>query len=274
MSSLTAADMPYLEKILDMGSGYVLNFTDFTFEEFFNQYSIDIHGDKYRTYGTSKAKKMRAFWKQEPDALVRQALSELLDTYIALCASTEREQDSISLRKSREIVDRLIGKFPDGNYSNLELFLNKEFEIPNLQQLPVDFAVYEIIKTRLTESQLCLSIGANLSVIFLAGSILEAALLGAAQRQPEAFNRSTSSPKQDGKVKAFPHWSLSELINVAHDIGLLKPDILKFSHGLRDFRNYIHPYQQMLSDFKPDEYTAKVCFHVLKAALADLAGER
>ena len=29
----------------------------------------DIHGTKYQTYGTSKAKKMLAFWENEPDAL-------------------------------------------------------------------------------------------------------------------------------------------------------------------------------------------------------------
>ncbi len=45
-------------------------------------------------------------------------------------------------------------------------------------------------------------------------------------------------------------------------------------HGLRDFRNYIHPYEQMVSGFTPDDHTAKVCFQVLKAALASLAGER
>ena len=54
----------------------------------------------------------------------------------------------------------------------------------------------------------------------------------------------------------------------------LGQDVQKFSHGLRDFRNYIHPYQQMASGFKPDEHTAKVCFQVLKAALADVSGER
>ena len=37
------------------------HFTDATFGDFFNRHSIDIHGHKYQTYGTSKAKKMRAF---------------------------------------------------------------------------------------------------------------------------------------------------------------------------------------------------------------------
>ena len=78
----------------------------------------------------------------------------------------------------------------------------------------------------------------------------------------------------DGSVKRFHEWSLAQFIDVACEAGLLKPDVKKFSHGLRDFRNYIHPYQQMVSGFTPDQYTAKVCFQVLKAALASVAGER
>ena len=57
MSSLEAIGTVYLESILDMGSGYVLNFTDATSEDFFRDLGVDIHGRKYQTIGTSKAKK-------------------------------------------------------------------------------------------------------------------------------------------------------------------------------------------------------------------------
>ena len=274
MSSLTTADKRYLENILNMATGYVQDFSDATFGEFFNRYNINIHSDKYQTYGKSKARKMRAFWEQESDDLVGCVLSELLDNYEASCDLSGRERNTVLLGKSREIIARLSGNSSETNSVADEGFLQKEFEIPNLQKLPVDFAVSEIIQDRLKEAQSCLSIGANLSVIFQCGSVLEAVLLGAAQKQPEKFNRSTASPRQGDKVKAFQDWTLSEFINVAHDIGLLGADVQKFSHGLRDFRNYVHPYQQMASGFKPDEYTAKVCFHVLKAALANVAGDR
>jgi hypothetical protein len=55
---------------------------------------------------------------------------------------------------------------------------------------------------------------------------------------------------------------------------MLTLDVKKFSHGLRDFRNFIHPHEQMASGFTPDQHTAEICFQVLKAALATLAGER
>ncbi len=116
---------------------------------------------------------------------------------------------------------------------------------------------------------------AYLSTILLCGSVLEAVLLGAAQREPARFNRASAAPKtSDGSVKRFYEWTLAQFIDVACEVSILKPDVKKFSHGLRDFRNYIHPYEQMSSGFSPDAHTAKVCFQVLKAALASVAGER
>ena len=274
MSGLSAADKRYLEAILDMGDGHVLHFTNATFGEFFGGANVDIHGHKYQTLGTSKAKKMRAFWAMESDALVARVLSELLDSYEADCDLGGREIDTELLAKCRKIVARLSGESPGAPSLTAEGFLSKDFEIPNLQKLPVELAVSDIIHDRLKEAQSCLTVGAYLSVIFCCGSVLEAVLLGAAQREQEKFNRSRSSPKQDRKVKAFHQWSLAEFIDVACDIGLLKPDVHKFSHGLRDFRNYIHPYQQLVSGFVPDEYTAKLCFQALRAALASVAGER
>ena len=60
MSSLTDVEKRYLEKILNMGDGYILDYSNATFEEFFYRYEVNIHSDRYQTYGTSKAKKMRA----------------------------------------------------------------------------------------------------------------------------------------------------------------------------------------------------------------------
>ena len=275
MSSLTTVDKRYLEKILNMGRGYVLDFTDATFEEFFKRYNVDIHGVQYQTYGRSKARKLRAFWEQESDTLVGRVLSEMLDNYEADCDLNDRERDTGLLAKSREIVARLSIRDAATKPVAVEGFLNKEFEIPSIHKLPVETLVAKIIEARLNEAQAALSVSAYLSVIFLCGSVLEGVLLGEAQREPEKFNRSPTSPKwPDGKVKSFQDWSLAQFIDVACDINVLKPDVKEFSHGLRHFRNYIHPYEQMASNFTPDEHTAKVCFQVLKAALASVAGER
>ena len=85
------------------------------------------------------------------------------------------------------------------------------------------------------------------------------------------FNQSSVAPKtKDGKVKYFQDWTLNNLIDVANAVGFLKIDVARFSHALRDFRNYIHPYQQMTERFFPDENTAKICMQVLKGALLQI----
>jgi len=276
MSSLTDIEKRYFEKLLGMQSGYVLDYSDATFGEFFNRYMIDIHSSRYQTYGTSKAKKMRAFWELESDALVGQVLSEMLDSYEADCHLNSREIDASILEKSRSIVARLSGAaMPSKSAQTVDDFLHREFSVPNIQKLPIEAAAVAIIENRLSEARTAMGAGAYLSTIFLCGSVLEAVLLGAAQNEPSRFNRASGSPKAaDGSVKRFHEWSLAQFIDAACEIGLLKPDVKKFSHGLRDFRNYIHPYEQMVSGFTPDEHTAKVCFQVLKAALASVAGER
>lgn len=276
MSTLTDIEKRYLEKQLGMGGGYVLDYSDHTYSEFFKRHKIDIHGAKYQTYGTSKAKKMRAFWESESDALVGKVLSEMLDSFEADCDLNKKQIDSSLHVKSRAIVSRLSGKQQAAKpVQTADEFLNHEFMIPNVHKLPIEAQVIPIIENRLAEARKALGADAHLSVIFLCGSVLEAVLLGAAQKEPARFNKATASPKDgSGNVKRFQEWSLAQFIDVACEIDLLKPDVKKFSHGLRDFRNYIHPYEQMVSGFTPDEHTAKLCFQVLKAALASIAGER
>jgi len=276
VSTLTEVDKRYLEKILGMGSGWVLDYSDMAFAQFFNRHRVDIHGTKYQTYGTSKAKKMRVFWETAPDAVVGKILSEMLDSYEADCDINKKQVDSSLLEKSRTIVLRLSGNpQPAKPAQTAADFLKHEFTIPNIQKLPIEPQVIPIIESRLAEALRAMGADAHLSVIFLCGSVLEGVLLGAAQKEPARFNYAVASPKSnDGKVKHFSDWSLAQFIDVACEIDLLKPDVKKFSHGLRDFRNYIHPYEQMASRFTPDGYTAKLCLQVLKAALASVGGER
>ncbi len=281
LSSLTALEKEYFVKAFSMESGYVLNFTNATFHEFFQDYNVDIYDERFRISGDSKAKRMRAFWHLEPDEVVGDVLSGMLDLYEAIEEREDRALNERLMQRCREAIARLRNdtSYASSSTSNSSesaesAFLNQEFDVPNMENLPVEHKVVDILQHRVSEAQVCLSAGAYLAVIFLCGSVLEGSLLGLAINQPEKFNRSKACPKEDGKPKQFHRWSLFDLINVANETGFLKDDVKKFSHGLRDFRNYIHPYAEMTSEFQPDEYTAKLCFQALKAALADLSGQR
>jgi len=63
MSNLKSIDRIKLEKIFEMRSGYVCNFSDRTFGDFvLENTGIDVYGiDKYTQDGTSKANRLRTF---------------------------------------------------------------------------------------------------------------------------------------------------------------------------------------------------------------------
>lgn len=147
-------------------------------------------------------------------------------------------------------------------------FLKKEFEEVSINKLKLDGAINSVLVQRLEEIKQCLNSKSALATIFLCGSTLEGILFGVATNNPQKFNSAKTSPKdKHGKVLQFHDWTLSDFINVAKEIGFLNEDVKKFSHSLRDFRNYIHPYQQASQQFNPDEHTAKLCWQVLKVAI-------
>lgn len=79
MSDVTGSERRKLEKLLGMASGYVLNFSDRTFGEFFDEYRVEINAEKYRTGGSSKANRMRTFWVKDPNHTVGRVIAELIE---------------------------------------------------------------------------------------------------------------------------------------------------------------------------------------------------
>ncbi len=150
-------------------------------------------------------------------------------------------------------------------------FLSREFSNLSLHKLGLDGCFSLVLEERLKEIERCYSSGAYLAVVLIAGSTLEGILLGLASKYPRQFNVAKSAPKDNlGNVKKFHEWNLNKLIDASHDLQLIQYDTQKFSHTLRDFRNYIHPFQQMASGFSPRQHTAKICLQVLKAAIYEI----
>lgn len=80
MSSLTHIEKQRLENELGMGSGYVLTFSNRTFDEFFREVvCIDIYDPDYNLGSGSKANRMRAFWHVASDEQLRLLFTGLLE---------------------------------------------------------------------------------------------------------------------------------------------------------------------------------------------------
>ena len=104
MSSLKSYEKIIFEKLFDRG-GYVLDFNDRTFAEFFREFSININLPKYQINGTSKMKRLRAFWEIEPDTIVGNVFDGLLK-----CAEAIQPVSEADKTKAQEIINRLLGK--------------------------------------------------------------------------------------------------------------------------------------------------------------------
>jgi len=276
MANLTTNDKQVLEKLFQMGGGYVLNFSDRTLGEFFkDDVRVDIYDQKFNYASGSKANRMRGFWRVAGDILVGRSIEKLVDyieTQILLGNLKTQDFPDELVRRGRGISSRLLGSVAAVSATTENEFIRKEFGNVSIDKLALDSAVSGIIKQRIHEIRNCLDAKAALAAIFLCGSTLEGILLGVACTNAKGFNQSALSPKDKmGKVKPFQDWTLNDFINVARDLDFLGEDVKKFSHALRDFRNYIHPYQQMSSGFNPDEHTAKICWQVLQAAITQLS---
>lgn len=180
-----------------------------------------------------------------------------------------RDNETITFRRLDKVV--VDSDKSESTEIKEDEFLKKTFD-GNVDLIGLALNVSEIVRLRLKEVETCINSGAPLASILLIGSIMEGILLGMATTYPQQFNQAPSAPKDKdtGKVRTFPNWTLSNYIDVATEVGLLKQDVKKFSHVVRDFRNYIHPYEQISTRFFPDKQTALICFQVLKAAISQI----
>ena len=104
MSDLTYLERNTLEKLFTMGGGYVLDFTDRTFQEFVaDAVQRDIYEQKYRYASGSKANCLRGFWKVETNQVVGK-LIQALTNYATTLSDYEEEL----VPKANAIAQRLL----------------------------------------------------------------------------------------------------------------------------------------------------------------------
>lgn len=143
---------------------------------------------------------------------------------------------------------------------------------PEFGSLGLESQFAALLEARWDEAQRCVDAKAHLAGMIVMGSLLEGLLLGVMQRLPKEANTAAQSPRDaSGKVKSFMDWSLSQMIDVAHGNRWIDLDVKHFSHALREFRNLVHPYTQMMSGAGPDGDTCEISWLVVQAAVNDLA---
>jgi hypothetical protein len=80
MADLKHSDIRVIDEAFQSDPGYVLNFTDRTFAEYFDdEFKIDIDQPKYRANGTSKMNRLRTFFRLSDPALVAHVMRNLAE---------------------------------------------------------------------------------------------------------------------------------------------------------------------------------------------------
>src|SRR5262245_61837225 len=105
MADLSNSEKRAFERLLRMGGGYVLDFSNRTFSEFvIDSTGREIYDSRYDYGSGSKANRLRGFWNEEPNHVVAKLMGDLVD--YAAERGTPQESEP-QLGACRRIVDRL-----------------------------------------------------------------------------------------------------------------------------------------------------------------------
>ena len=111
MSNIRAVEMMFLDELFEMGGGYVLNFSDRTFAQFFaEELNIDIDDSIYARNGGSKGKRLRCLLQTVDKPTVVRTLNALWDYREALRENSGKPETLTSARgRLLALINRLQG---------------------------------------------------------------------------------------------------------------------------------------------------------------------
>ncbi len=155
MSQIKGTDKAILEKLFGMQGGYVLDFSDRTMEQFFqDEFKINIYDTKYDFdfSSRSKANRLRGIWKAEEDALVGVIITNLTK-YIEDSAILHEKEITASekelIKKANEIGSKLLflSGFDFNQQSGIDKLktkaeLIKNFNLSKIDDLSVNEKIY------------------------------------------------------------------------------------------------------------------------------------
>lgn len=108
MSDLNSIEKRKLEKLFQMGGGYVLDFSNRTLAEFVAESTgRDLYSEKYDYASGSKANRIRAFWAKEPNHVVGTLIKDLLE----YCRPTGADVDP-QFQECERIAARMLQSAP------------------------------------------------------------------------------------------------------------------------------------------------------------------
>ena len=141
MPNIRSIDMLFLEDLLGMGGGYVLNFSDRTFSQFFaEELNCDIDNPVYAANGRSKGKRLRCFLQTVDIPTVVRTLKALWE-YREAVRVRDQQTNTVENAEGRLLafINRLEGK-PEATMGSSQVPA-PAFDRPRLIQLNAELLV-------------------------------------------------------------------------------------------------------------------------------------
>lgn len=141
--------------------------------------------------------------------------------------------------------------------------------VERLRHLVLDQVAADMLVNRLTEAQLCMRNGAHTMTVIGLGSLVEGLLHVVLTERDEKI-RMDGFVNEHGKKVPPERVGLAMLLDTARQNGWIQFDAHRFLGPVKDFRNFVHPRQQVASDARPDHDSVKMCWTPIGALFNDL----
>lgn len=148
-----------------------------------------------------------------------------------------------------------------------------------METLPTDLAfvtdprLAAVLQEYYRQAQVAWDAGGYLGTIVACGAVVEGLLTWALSRRSEDAMRSSKACRdRQGEIRPLPEWSLSNLIDVAFELQLIGRTAKQASWALKDFRNFIHPYNVLGQSARPDQALAMSAMAALAEICRSLQG--
>jgi tetratricopeptide (TPR) repeat protein len=179
------------------------------------------------------------------------------------------EEHLLELQKGLEKEKELLEICQNLNTKSLDLIGYNEILERQLEAVILNKDLKELLKRDLKENALAIVTKSYKSALVLSGSIIEAILL---DRLHSVGVKKTQIQKGTKSVnKKLEELDLNELLDAAKNNNLIDDNLLHLSHGVRGFRNLIHPgVEQRKKGIKISEENVMLAWTIVKKVLFEI----
>jgi hypothetical protein len=136
-----------------------------------------------------------------------------------------------------------------------------------------DERIRRVLENYYSQAVKAYEVGSYLATLVACGSVLEGLLTFALlQRKDAAQNSSKACKDKKGIILPLEKWNLTNLVDVADDLNLIGKTAKQASWAVKEFRNFIHPYNMVTQSARPDQALAMSALAAVEEITRSLSG--